>query len=54
MGGAGSGRHCGFGRTTVEDGLTLDINKLVREGNIWPGTWSRAWKTMLRSELRSQ
>jgi hypothetical protein len=47
MGGAGSGRHCGFGRTTVEDGLTLDINKLVRDGNIRLAGWfsgSLCWK----------
>ena len=39
MGGSGSGRHWGFGRTTVEDGLTLDINQLVRDGNMRPGEW---------------
>ncbi len=39
MGGPGSGRHWGCGRTTVEDGLTLDINKLVWDGNIQPGGW---------------
>jgi hypothetical protein len=36
MGGSGSGRHWGCGRATVEDGLSLDINKLVRDGNIRP------------------
>ena len=48
MGGAGSGRHWGCGKSTVEDGLTLDISKLVRDGNIRPGqrcsgtlTWRR-------------
>ncbi len=39
MGGSGSGRHWGCGRATVEDGFTLDINKLVRDGNIRPGRW---------------
>ena len=39
MGGSGSGRHWGCGRATVEDGLTLDINKLIRDGNIRPGGW---------------
>ncbi len=39
MGGLGSGRHWGCGRTTVEDGLTLDINKLVRDGIIRPAQW---------------
>ncbi len=37
MGGPGSGRHWGCGRATVEDGFTLDINKLVRDGYIRPG-----------------
>ena len=31
MGGLGSGRYSGCGKATVEDGLTLDINKLVRD-----------------------
>ncbi len=39
MGGSGSGRHWGCGRATIEDGLTLDINKLVRDGNIRPAGW---------------
>ncbi len=39
MGGSGSGRHWGCGRATVEDGLSLDINKLIRNGNIRPGGW---------------
>jgi len=39
MGGLGSGRHWGCGRATIEDGLTLDINKLIRDGNIRPGQW---------------
>ncbi len=39
MGGSGSGRHWGCGRATVEDGLSLDINKLIRDGNIRPGGW---------------
>ena len=39
MGGSGSGRSWGFGRSTVEDSLTLDINKLVRDGMIRTGVW---------------
>jgi hypothetical protein len=45
VGGYGSGRQCG--RPTVESGLTLDINRLLRQRNILPGehvsgslTWS--------------
>ncbi len=40
MGGLGSGRHWGCGRPTVEEGLTLDINKLIRDGFIGPGALS--------------
>ena len=35
MGGFGSGRH--GGRPTVENGLTLDINRLIRQQCIVPG-----------------
>jgi len=35
MGGYGSGRQ--GGRPTVESGLTLDINRLLRQQNILPG-----------------
>jgi hypothetical protein len=35
MGGFGSGRY--GGRPTVESGLTLDINRLLRQRNILPG-----------------
>jgi hypothetical protein len=35
MGGFGSGRY--GGRPTVESGLTLDINRLLRQWNILPG-----------------
>ena len=35
MGGYNSGRH--GGRPTVEDGLTLNINKLIREQTFRPG-----------------
>jgi hypothetical protein len=45
MGGFGSGRY--GGRPTVESGLTLNINRLIRQGNVVPGfhasgalTWS--------------
>ena len=39
MRGPGSGRHWGCWGATVEDGLTLDISKLVRDRNIRPGKW---------------
>ncbi len=48
MGGPGSGRYWGCGKATVEDGLTLDINKLVRDGNIRPGGWSSGTLTWRR------
>ena len=44
MGGLGSGRHWGCNRATVEDGLTLDINKLVRDRNLRLGEWR--WGTL--------
>ena len=34
MGGPGSGRYWGWKKSTVEEPLTLDINRLVREGLI--------------------
>jgi hypothetical protein len=39
MGGPGSGFRISK-KTTVEDCLTLDINKLVRKGIIQPGIWN--------------
>lgn len=36
MGGYGSGRPWGFGRTTVDDCLSLDVNKLARDGLLRP------------------
>ena len=53
MGGLGSGRYSGCGKATVEDGLTLDINKLVREGIIRPGQWcsgTRRWTWVATGE----
>ncbi len=53
MGGSGSGRHWGCGRVTVEDGFTLDINKLIRDGNIRPGQWCSGtlrWTRVARGE----
>ena len=38
MGGYGSGNR--GGRPTIEDGLVLDLNKLIRDGLFRPGTWS--------------
>lgn len=47
MGGSGSGRHSTFNaKTTVEDCLTLSVNRLARGGmirrTVWPGslTWT--------------
>jgi hypothetical protein len=37
MGGYGSGNH--GGKPTVEDGLVLDLNRLIRQGYFRPGTW---------------
>lgn len=37
MGGIGSGRQ--GGRPTVDEGLPLDINRLLRDGQILPGRW---------------
>lgn len=38
MGGYGSGSYYRWGsKQTVEDGLTLDLNKLIRDGSIKPG-----------------
>ena len=48
MGGPGSGRYWGSGKATVADGLTLDINKLVRDGNIRPGQWCSGTLTWRR------
>ncbi len=36
------------GRATIEDGLTLDINKLVRDGNIRLGQWRSGTLTWRR------
>jgi hypothetical protein len=41
LGGPGSGRQWGAGKTTVEESLTLDINKLVRDEHICAGAWRR-------------
>jgi hypothetical protein len=38
MGGFGSGRH--GGKPTVEGGLVLDLNKLIRDRLFRPGSWS--------------
>ena len=48
MGGLGSGRFWRYGGATVEDGLTLDINKLVRDRNIRPGEWRSGTLTWRR------
>lgn len=46
MGGSGSGRYSGLGRTTVEDSRSLDVNRLNRAGCLadgWCGgrNWTR-------------
>jgi hypothetical protein len=49
MGGIGSGNH--GGKPTVEDGLVLDINRLIRQGTFKPG---RAWGgSIVWSEVHS-
>jgi hypothetical protein len=37
MGGTGSGNH--GGRPAVEDGLVLDLNRLIRQRTFRPGAW---------------
>ncbi|WP_417790327.1 hypothetical protein [Terasakiella pusilla] len=45
MGGMGSGSYYRWNsKQTVEDGLTLDLNKLIRDGSIKPGL---AWQGTL-------
>lgn len=43
MGGLGSGRPSGSGRSTVESCRAIDVNKLQREGCLKPG-WSGGWQ----------
>lgn len=40
MGGLGSGRPSGSGRTAVEACRSIDVNKLHREGCLRPGFWT--------------
>lgn len=45
MGGSGSGSYYRWGsKQTVEDGLTIDLNKLIRDGSIKPGV---GWQATL-------
>jgi hypothetical protein len=50
MGGLGSGNWYRWSaRPVVEDGLVLDLNRLIRQGNISPGAWtsgSLTWSTV--------
>lgn len=53
MGGLGSGRRWSSGRVLVEDGLVLDINKLMRDGIISPGarrSGSLVWRRVPNGE----
>ncbi len=50
MGGLGSGNWYRWSaRPVVEDGLVLDLNRLIRQGNVCPGAWrsgSLTWSTV--------
>jgi predicted RecB family endonuclease len=43
MGGLGSGRPSGSGRTKVESCRSIDVNRLHKAGCLRPG-WSGAWQ----------
>src|SRR4051812_20517753 len=43
MGGLGSGRPSGSGRSTVESCRSLDVNRLQRTGCLKPG-WAGGWQ----------
>ena len=43
MGGLGSGRPSGSGRTTVESCRSVDVSRLHKAGCLCPG-WSGAWQ----------
>lgn len=46
MGGPGSGNWYRWSsRPVIEDGLTLDLNRLIRQKNVSPGAWSRGTLT---------
>jgi hypothetical protein len=49
MGGLGSGRPSGSGRSTVESCRSIDVNRLRREGCLRPG-WSGGWQWLLDGE----
>src|SRR4051812_29932632 len=49
MGGLGSGRPSGFGRSTVESCRSLDVNRLHKAGCVAPG-WSGGWQWMRDGE----
>ena len=57
MGGSGSGTWYRWNKKTViEDGLTLDISRLVREKNIISGQWvsgSLTWRGVRTGEKRA-
>lgn len=49
MGGSGSGRYSGLGRSTVEDNRSLDVNWLNRAGCLADG-WHGGWNWMRDGE----
>ena len=52
MGGLGSGRHWGGRRRTVEECLTLDVNKLVK-GHLWGESFGEVVWRRGEMEIRS-
>jgi hypothetical protein len=49
MGGSGSGNWYRWStRPVVEDGLTLDLNRLIRQRKVTPGAWSSGSLTWTR------
>ena len=51
MGGLGSGRPSGSGRSTVEACRSIDVNRLHREGCLRPG-WGGGWQWTARQRER--
>lgn len=59
MGGFGSGRPSGSGRSTVESCRSLDVNRLKREGCLRPGfcggwQWTRDGEQVASIQLRAE
>ena len=58
MGGYGSGRRTGYGRTTVESCPSIDVNRLNKEGDLLPGTqsnhhWTSNGETVASIQIRA-